>query len=135
VEIASFSIRSSNSSRELIFSDAHEEGFNVAIQSAEVTASTGVWVYPDAQSLNELFQEIGSLTKPWKGDRQWVSIDKEFVLWVSCSALGHVTFTVELCGYMRLPEEWRVQVVLVQEFGQLEKIAKQANAFFSSVRT
>ena len=125
-----FSIHSSSSSRELVFQSRKGEYFQVILKGS-VEAATDVWAYTDAQGLNHLFQELGAYQKPWEGKKEWQSIEGEFSISAACSSLGEIQLLVELRGFQGAPEEWKVQVGLVTEFGQLEKIAKQAMAFFS----
>jgi len=125
-----FSIHSSSSSRELVFQSRKGENFQVILKG-NVEAATDVWAYTDAQGLNNLFQELGTYQKPWKGKKEWQSIEGEFSISATCSSLGEVQLWVELRGLQGAPEEWKVHVGLVTEFGQLEKIAKEAMVFFS----
>ncbi|MBC2729525.1 DUF6228 family protein [Thiobacillus sp.] len=126
----SLSIRSTASKRELVFSQRQDERFHVELKGFEVSASTDVWAYTDAAGLNNLFQELGSLDKPWQGDRSWGAIEGDFSLSATCTSLGSVTFRVKIRGAQGAPEEWEVSAGLVIEFGQLEQIARSSNAFF-----
>ena len=128
-------IHSTSSSRELILSNKRDEYFQVEIKSLEISAALEIWTYTDAASLNKLLQEIGSENKPWHGERTWSAIEENFSLTATCSSLGEVTFQVMLHGAQGSPEEWKIQCGLVLEFGQLEKIAKQALVFFNETRT
>jgi hypothetical protein len=126
-----FSIHSTSSSRELVFSAHKGEYFRVELKGFEVVASTDVWAYTDANRLNEFFQELGHFERPWQGQRSWASIEGEFSLAATCTSLGNVSFHVTLLGLQGAPEEWRVEVGLVTDLGQLEKIAKHAQFFFN----
>ncbi|MDD1607801.1 MAG: DUF6228 family protein, partial [Methylococcaceae bacterium] len=97
----------------------------------DVSASTEVWAYTDANGLNEFFQELGCLERPWQGQRSWASIEGEFSLSATCTSLGNVTFHVTLFGLQGAPEEWSVQAGLETDFGQLEQIAKHVKLFFN----
>lgn len=125
-----FSIHSSFSSRELVFQSREGDYFQVILKGS-VEAALDVFAYTDAQGLNLLFQELGACQKPWKGKKEWQSLEGEFSISAACSSLGEVQFVVELRGLPGASEEWKIQVGLVSEFGQMEKFAKQAMVFFS----
>ena len=127
-----FSIHSTSSSRELVFSAHKDDYFHVELKGFEISASAGVWAYTDANGLNEFFQELGCFEKPWQGQRSWSSLEGDFSLSETCTSLGNVTFRVALLGLQGAPEEWRAETGLVTELGQLEKIAKQAEIFFNA---
>ncbi|HRE71001.1 DUF6228 family protein [Accumulibacter sp.] len=126
-----FSINSTSSTRELVFSAHKDESFRVELKGFAVSASADVWAYTDANGLNEFFQDLGHLEKRWQGQRSWTSIEREFSLAATCTSLGKVTFRVTLLGLQGAPEEWRVEARLVTDLGQLEKIAKHAGVFFN----
>ena len=130
-----FSIHSTTSSRELVFSDLKGEYFSVELKGQSVSALNGVWAYTDTKFLNGLFQELGEYDTPWQGQRSWTSIEEEFRIAATCTSMGSVIFEVELCGLQGEPEEWRVKAGLVTEFGQLVQIAKRAAEFFNAPDT
>ncbi len=115
-----------------MFSAHKDEYFHVELKGFDVSASTNVWAYTDAQVLNELFQDLGRLKRPWQGQRNWASIEGEFSLSATCTSLGNVTFRITLLGLRGAPEEWRVEAGLETDFGQLEQIAKHAGLFFNA---
>jgi len=127
-----FSIHSVNSDRELTFSSYQGEQFQVELKGSGISALTGVWVgdKPYSQSLNVFFQQLATFTKPWKGTQDWKSLEGETSLSVTCAILGQVTFLIEIRHEIGGPEAWLVQARIVTELGQLEKIARNAKAFF-----
>lgn len=126
------SIRSTSSHRKLVFSQHRDEYFRVELKGFELSATTDIWAYTDANGLNQFFQEIAGFKKPWQGQHSWASIEQDFRLSATCTSLGSVTFQVELRGLQGTPEEWRVEAGLDSEFAQLEQIAKNAEAFFNA---
>ncbi|WP_147424425.1 DUF6228 family protein [Vogesella indigofera] len=126
------SIRSTSSRRELVFSHHRDEYFHVELKGFELSAATDIWAYTDANGLNQFFQELAEFKKPWQGQHSWASIEQDFHLSAICTSLGSVAFQVELRGLQGAPEEWCVEAGLVSEFGQLEQIAKNAEAFFNA---
>jgi hypothetical protein len=125
-----FSIRSVSSNRELVFTSHNGEYFHVELKGIEVSASTDVWATTDSNGLNTFFQEIAGFKNLWKGEKNWASLDGEFEIFAICTTLGHVIFRVKLAGQIGGIEEWKVQVGLDTELGQLEKIAQNAKMFF-----
>ena len=102
-----FLIHSTSSRRELVFSAYKDDYFHVELKGFELSASTDVWAHTDANGLNEFFQELGRLERPWQGERSWASIEGEFSLFATCTSLGNVTFQVALHGSQCTPEAWR----------------------------
>ena len=127
-----FSIHSVNSDREVIFSSFQNEQFQVEFKGSGITALIGVWVGGKDyfQSLSDFFQELAALTNPWKGSKDWESLEGELSLSVTCATLGQVSFLVEIRYREGGPEAWLVQGSIVTELGQLEKIAREAKVFF-----
>lgn len=127
-----FSIHSVNSDRELVFSSYRDEQFQIELKGSGITTLTDVWVGGKlySQSLSAFLQELASFTKPWKGSQDWESLEGEFSLSVTCTALGQVTFWVEIRCKTGSPEALLIQAGIVTELGQLEKIAKDAKLFF-----
>jgi hypothetical protein len=112
--------------------NAKNECFHVELKGFEVAAGANISAYTDATGLNRFFQELGRFDKPWQGKKTWASIESDFSISANCTSLGSVTFCVELRGLQGAPEEWRVDVGLVSEFGQLEQIAKNSESFFNA---
>jgi hypothetical protein len=125
-----FCIHSANSDRELIFSDHRDDYFQVELKGGEIYALRGVWVDTDGNDANVLFQKLAGFQRPWQGAISWESLEGEFSLSATCTPLGQVTLLVILSCDIGTPELWRVEASLVTELGQLERIAKNANAFF-----
>jgi len=130
----SFSINSTSSSREILFSGHRDEYFQIYIKG-DVSAFVDVWAYTDAKGLYSFFQELANREKPWHGSKSWESIEGEFTISTTCSPLGEVLFTIQLRGLQGAPEEWKVSVGLATELGQLTSIAKQAREFFCEPST
>ena len=125
-----FSIHSVNSDRELSLQYLKEEYLAVEIKGSGLSAMSGVWMYTDANGLNAFFQELSEFKQPWQGTRTWESLEGDLSLSATCATLGQVTFMVKLRHFIGSPEDWRIEAALVTELGQLEKIAKDAKAFF-----
>lgn len=125
-----FSIRSTISNRELIFSACKGDYFHVELKDIVLSASTEVWAAADNQGLNNFFQEIARSQSPWKGTRAWGSLEGEFEISATCTTLGHVIFLIKMAGQIGAAEEWKIQFGLETELGQLDLIARNASEFF-----
>ena len=125
-----FSINSTLSSNELVFSSLKNEYFQVELKG-EVTGSIRVWAYTDIKELRGFFRALAKAKKPWEGKQSWVSIEEEFSISVTCSPLGKIVFKVSLWDSPGDPEEWKIQSGLVSEFGQLQRIGERAETFFN----
>jgi hypothetical protein len=125
-----FSIHSTVSDRELIFSSRKGDYFHVELKSMEMSSSTEVCSYTDTNGLNTFFQDISGLNCPWQGEHTWGSLEGEFEISAICTSLGHIIFHVKLSGQFGSTEEWKTQFGLETELGQLETIARNAAMFF-----
>jgi len=133
VSTASFSFKSNASDRELVFLDPRPDYFVVELRGFGVRAIREVYAYTDALGLSKLFSRLAEYTRPWSGAEKWESLEGEFALGVTCSAVGEVTFAVSIRDLLGSPEEWMVKASLVTEMGQLPSIAVGARSFFISV--
>lgn len=120
------SIRSIASNRELAIGKGRDGYLVVELTGHRVTAVTEVWVEVDAPGLVHFLAELGHLEQPWVGERTWSSIERDLDLSVSCTALGAVTFRVRIAGLSGAPEAWEVAVGIETEFGQLQRIGRDA---------
>jgi hypothetical protein len=123
-------IKSNGSDRELVFSNLEGDYFQVEIRGFKVSANTTVYAYTDTKGLNNIFQELGKLDKPWSGKKKWESIEGEFILIITCNKLGHVLLEVKLRIKQGHPEEAFVTANITIDFGSLTNIAHDAKDFF-----
>jgi hypothetical protein len=76
-----------------------------------------------------LFAEMARPGSGWHGELVWESLEGELALRCSHDHLGHISIRIELrSGPM--PDDWRVAATVMAEAGQLERIARDAAAFF-----
>jgi len=126
----SFSIKSSQSDRELVFSQFDEDYFYVALKG-RITGAIKVYGYaPHTHDLLQWFKMLGGNKKPWSNEIAWESLEGELRLSATCSALGEVSIYVALIDQQGADEESRIQTALVTELGQLPNISKSAIRFF-----
>ena len=129
------SIHSTSSNRELHISRGQGGYVVVEIVGHRVTALTEVWIDDDAAHLGRFFVDLGENERPWKGTREWQSIEGDLKFSVTCNALGNVTFDIHLSGMPGAPEEWSVRVGLDTELGQLQRIGEEAGELLNSKDT
>lgn len=121
-------IRASQGRRVLRFHSRSGDYFAVSVEGDGPQATKSIWGYTDCEFLVQLFESIASEWRGWKGERTWESIEHDLRLAVSCSSTGHVTILVFLRNYGE--DDWRLQVPIATDAGQLENIARQVAAFF-----
>ena len=129
-----FVIQSILSDRRLIFSDHDGEYFRASFEG-DIKISLDVYMTTDEGGISRLFSELASLNKPWKGEKKWESLEKDFSISFSCSSLGQVRVNIEASVRYGSPDELMINVNLITEFGQLPSIAKDAKIFFERSTT
>ena len=72
------------------------------------------------------------MQRPWTTVQAWEALESECALSAKCSALGEVTLDVTLRGNPGSAERWTLQVGLSLEFGQLVRMAAEAQRFFGN---
>ncbi|MHA3025495.1 DUF6228 family protein [Chromohalobacter israelensis] len=112
----------------MLFSGIRGDYFTIVLLGP-VSANRNVWAYTDAHGLADLFEWMASKSKPWRGSEGWESIEGEFKFYASCSALGAVTFDIEI-NHPGIAEAWRVTTKIKTDFGQLPSLATKARSFF-----
>jgi hypothetical protein len=126
----SFSIKSSSSDRELVFSRVRENHFTVELVGTEFRAIREVYTFTDHHGLPKLFCWLAAQQRPWSGNQSWGSLEGEFSFSATCSQLGEVFLLVSIWGLPGAPEEWRVSGSVTTELGQLPKIAEGVSRLF-----
>lgn len=104
------------------------EYLRVSLQGREIAASSAqVYLY-EPFALATFFANIAATWKGWAGVKQWESIEGDFALACTSDSLGHVTMEVTLKSDI-YAEDWRVQVVIQLDAGQLDQIAAEVAKF------
>jgi hypothetical protein len=102
--------------------------FTVAWISTSVTASVEVYdVHPENWSA--LFSGLADNWQGWIGAQEHGSLEGHLHLSCTCDKTGHIGVRVQLRGDM-FGSDWRVDVTLAVEAGQLERIAQEARSYF-----
>jgi len=122
-------IRSCTSNRELRISCASASYLLAELTGFPVSAKVEVWVETgDAAGLQAFLADLGKQGRPWSGAREWQSIEGDFKLSVTCTALGNVVFNVELHGLQGATEEWAVTAGIDYELGKLERLVQGSDS-------
>jgi hypothetical protein len=122
-------IASSRGTRSLRFHNRQGDYFTASIEGDGPQAAKLVWGYTDCEFLVQLFESIALDWRGWQGERTWESIEGDLGLAVSSKSTGQITITITLCSNDG-EDNWRLQVPIYSEGGQLERIAHQVAAFF-----
>jgi len=131
----SFSIDSSQSDREIVFSRYDDESFYVGLKG-RVIGTIKVYGYaPHSHDFSYWFEILGANSKPWTNEIVWESLEGEFKISATCSTSGEVFIKVAFIDLHGADEECRIQTALVTELGQLQKISHNAKRFFSAEST
>jgi hypothetical protein len=129
-----FSIKSSSSDKEIVFSAPEKDYFTVELKSDEVRAIRKVYAFsPQNPGPKALFARIARHDRPWESEEGWGSLEGEFSLSATCSQLGVVTFSLSLLSRLGGPEDWSISATLTSDLGQLPSIAAGAEQFFGVV--
>jgi hypothetical protein len=127
-----FSITSSSSNEQFIFSERDGEFFNFEVFGESVQASRKVTTYTDEFGISNLFSKLSALNSPWEGSECWKSLEGEFEITVTCNSTGHVTIQVKLTQWNSGSEDWHLTVHLNTELGRLQQVENEARAFFNA---
>ncbi len=124
-------IRSSKTDAVLTFSNLTKKGFEISYQSKYVSARTTVFDMDESPpQIKHFFASMAQQTNGWKGELAWTPYDETIKMSAHVDRLGHVELTVVFWAFKLEP--WQVQVTLQTELGQLERISRSVDTFFSS---
>jgi len=105
-------------------------GYRVRLTDANLSAAAEV--YYDLGDPTGLIRDMAERWRGWDGELVWGSLEGELTLRCTQDRAGHVSIGVELtsvpytCG-------WSIRATIMAEAGQLEDIARRAEAFFGGL--
>ncbi|MFO0967827.1 MAG: DUF6228 family protein [Gemmataceae bacterium] len=105
------------------------EHFRVRIEDANLVAEADVYAEYASEHPARLFEEMARQWSGWAGELTFESLERELQLRCVHDKLGHITIHVVLRSGC-YPEDWRVEASVKTEAGQLERLARDARAFF-----
>lgn len=116
-------IKSSESSYRLIFSNKIGENFDVRYKGQAIEVARTVWAYEDFPYLVGFFQKIATNWKGWDKSIEWQSVEGEFTLSATSDRLGHALITIGMTQYDD-DEQWKVNLSLRINTTQASDIVK-----------
>ena len=126
-----FRIKSVNSDACLEFSARQGEEFTVSFHAHDHNATTRVWAYTEAGEIARMFREAALAWRGMPRPKIWQSIEGEFQISLTSDKLGHFTVEIVLSHNFGSADAWALRASLGLEAGQLESVAKEAEAFFA----
>lgn len=107
-----------------------DDGFTALLGASDHTAMRRVWAYTDSSGVASLFRDAASNWRGWCGPKNWASIEGELQLTLTADVRGHITLEVVLSHDIGNVDPWMLRANIGLEAGQLESVARQAEAFF-----
>ena len=107
------------------------EGYTISVrlQADGVEARAQVYDHLPARWAR-LFEQISQDWRGWQDAKSEESLEGQLRLSFTTDRLGHVRMRVELSGG-QLKSDWRAELTIQLEAGQLENLATQARAYFA----
>ena len=105
------------------------EKFTVELTDCQLSATADVWAGYTHSAPVCLFEEMAERWTGWKDRLTWQSLEGELKLECSHDGLGHIQVRVTLWSGC-MPFDWKAEVTVNTEAGQLDKLARDARRFF-----
>lgn len=125
-----FTIASRDRGASLILSPLDGDYFSAQLIHPGLDAQARVGSYM-CEGLGDFFAGMADDWKGWSGSRTWASLEGELRLSAESDRTGHVYLGAHL--HDGAPARWTVELGLIVEAGQLERLASMARAFEKSV--
>ena len=133
--IDSVIIKSSSNSAEFQFSERNglfrsggSEYYRLTLKAEDVAASAKVYAFdPFGESCRRYFDGLAVNWRGWIGEKRWKSLEGELTISSESDTLGHIAMEISLESY----GNWKTQITVYLEAGQLKDIASQVKLFFS----
>ena len=104
----------------------------ITVSGSDLSAAARV----DASSFSgapRLFRNMAERWRGWDGELSWGSPAGDLKLRCTQDRAGHVFIVVELRSGWRREAAWSIQATIMAEAGQLEDLARRAEAFFGGL--
>jgi len=107
--------------------------FWVQVTDLNVSAAGPVYAGYDNSHLAPLFAQMADQWQGWTGELEWGSLYQEFALRCRHDRRGHIRIGVRLQAHQGAWDfGWEVQSAVMAEAGQLDRLAREAAAFFGN---
>ena len=107
---------------------SQDQSFVAALTAGPVIAAIDVYEY-SPKSWTAYFRDLAENWRGWSGARVRESIEGQLRLSSTCDRTGHIACRVLLQNQVE-GADWRVEVPILLEAGQLQSIARAAEQFF-----
>lgn len=131
-------IKSSSSANELQLSEQEglllaegAEYYRVTLKAKDIIVSAKVYAFEPYSNLWQFFEDLAAHWRGWNGEKQWGSLEGEFILKCQSDSCGHIAMEIALKSGL-YEDDWSVQTGLRLDAGQLEEIAANVKQFFSA---
>ena len=104
------------------------DSFYVRVTAENLSAAIHVW--DGVMSLPRYFADLAANWRGWDREKEWASLEQEFILRATNDGRGHILLFVTLRGGM-FPREWTVEAVIPTEAGLLDRITSDCLSFVS----
>ena len=135
--MGSFLIKSTSGGGSLEFLDCRVSVdeyrfFDYEVKLVDANLSASREIRHDLGDPAALFRRMAERWKGWDGELVWGSLEGELTLRFAQDRAGHVSIGVELRSG---PHEcdWSIRATIMAEAGQLENLARLAEAFFGGL--
>lgn len=116
------------SERDGLFRSDGSEYYRLTLKAEDFMASTKIYAWnPFGESCCDYFVDLADNWRGWIGKKCWRSLESELTISSESDALGHITMEIVLESY----GNWRGQITVYFDAGQLEDIASKVKRFFS----
>ena len=129
--VDSVTIKSSRNDYELTLSLPQPLGSRQPVEYLQVNlngnqiaaSSSKVYIY-EASQLASFFSDLAVYWKGWEGEKQWQSVEGDFLLGCRSNSRGHVAVRVTLKSGP-YEDDWSVTAIIHIDAGQLGEIASK----------
>jgi len=109
--------------------DGWVENYLITIKGCGLEATLPVENPPYGLPPSVFFEKLSNSWQHWNAVDDWGAIEGEYDLSVKADKLGHIFITA--CLYSPgLESEWKAEVTVIVEAGQLNTLASKAKQFF-----
>ena len=113
------------------FADGWLQSYALELEAPDFHASTRVENPGYGHPPSQLFQELATHWSGWSGPKVWRAMEGELEIAATSDSVGHIKFELKVPTYSEA-SHWSASAWVVVEAGQLERLAREAQAFFNA---